>query len=33
MDGRVKHVDIAKGISISLVAMHHSELRTLFPDL
>jgi len=32
MDGRVKHVDIAKGISISLVAMLHSELRTLFPD-
>ncbi len=31
MSARVKHVDIAKGISIILVAMFHSGLKLFFP--
>ncbi len=32
MKGRVEHIDIAKGISITLVAMFHSKLRVYFPE-
>lgn len=30
---RVKHIDIAKGISICLVAMFHSKMKFYFPDI
>ncbi|MEW8384709.1 MAG: acyltransferase family protein, partial [Candidatus Thiodiazotropha taylori] len=33
MGVRVKHVDIAKGISITLVAMFHTKLRIFVPDI
>lgn len=33
MGRRVKYIDIAKGISIILVALFHSELRDLFPAM
>ncbi len=33
MDGRIKHIDVAKGISITLVAMFHSKLRFYFPEI
>ncbi|MCG8485962.1 MAG: acyltransferase family protein [Chromatiales bacterium] len=33
MGARVKHVDIAKGISIALVAMYHTKLRMFVPDI
>ena len=33
MTHRIEHIDIAKGISILLVAMFHSELKLFAPDL
>ncbi len=33
MDGRIKHIDIAKGISITLVAIYHSKLSYYFPSI
>lgn len=33
MKGRVGHIDIAKGISITLVAMFHSKLRIYCPEI
>ena len=33
MMNRVKHIDIAKGISISLVAMFHGQLKYFFPEI
>ena len=33
MANRVVHIDIAKGISIILVVLHHSELRNFAPDI
>ncbi len=33
MESRFKHIDIAKGISISLVAMFHSHLASFFSDI
>ncbi|MCG7913244.1 MAG: acyltransferase family protein [Candidatus Thiodiazotropha weberae] len=33
MGSRVKHVDIAKGVSIALVAMFHTKLRIFVPDI
>lgn len=30
---RAKHIDIAKGLSIAMVAMFHSELNVYFPDI
>jgi fucose 4-O-acetylase-like acetyltransferase len=33
MVDRVKHIDIAKGISITLVAMFHGQLRFFFPEI
>jgi polysaccharide biosynthesis protein PslL len=30
---RVKHIDIAKGISIFLVVLYHSDVKDLFPAL
>jgi fucose 4-O-acetylase-like acetyltransferase len=32
MNARVEHVDIAKGISITLVALHHSDLQPFVAD-
>ena len=32
MDNRVEHIDIAKGITIILVALFHSKLTVLFPE-
>jgi fucose 4-O-acetylase-like acetyltransferase len=32
VEGRVNQIDIAKGISITLVAMHHSQLKVLIPE-
>jgi len=33
MSTRIEHIDIAKGISIVLVALFHSELRGFFPSI
>lgn len=33
MNQRVKHVDVAKGISIILVVMYHSKLKLYFPEV
>ena len=33
MENRVEHVDIAKGISIILVALFHSRIYSLAPDI
>lgn len=33
MDGRVQHIDIAKGISIFLVAIYHSKLKVYIPEI
>ena len=33
MNKRIAHIDIAKGISIALVAMFHSKLKILFPEI
>ena len=33
MEKRVEHIDIAKGISITLVALFHSELSLLIPEI
>lgn len=33
MESRFKHIDIAKGISITLVAVFHSKFATFFPDV
>ena len=33
MQSRIKYIDIAKGISIFLVAMYHSHLKVFIPDL
>jgi len=31
--GRVEHIDIARGISITLVAMFHSHLKFSIPEV
>ncbi|MDO6621179.1 acyltransferase family protein [Shewanella sp. 6_MG-2023] len=33
MNNRVEHIDIAKGISITLVALVHSKLASFFPEI
>lgn len=33
MERRVTHIDVAKGISICLVAMYHSNISQYFPDI
>jgi len=33
MNNRVEHIDIAKGISIILVALFHSKLKLFAPDI
>ncbi|MFT2090487.1 acyltransferase family protein [Paraglaciecola sp. 2405UD69-4] len=33
MKNRIKFIDIAKGISIALVALHHSDVKLYFPEL
>lgn len=33
MNDRIEHIDIAKGISIMLVAMYHSQLGAFFPEI
>ncbi len=33
MNIRIDHIDIAKGISIILVAIHHSKFKVLFPSI
>ncbi len=33
MSNRIEHIDIAKGISISLVALWHSNVKVFFPEL